>query len=72
LFSLDVVDDETGQVGSRRRRVVRAVAVRRSAMMADSIGRWAAYHVLYVQEIYVVPAIRPLLCCQYLLVCTYF
>ena len=36
--------------------------------MADSTGRCAAYHVVYVQDMYVVPATRPLLCCQYLVV----
>jgi len=66
MFSVDVIDDDTSQVGRKRRRMVRVVAISMSAMMADSIGRCAAYHVVYVQEIYVVPATRPLLCCQYL------
>jgi len=35
-------------------------------MMAASTGRCAAYQVVYVQDMYVVPVTRPLLCCQYL------
>jgi len=68
LFSFDVIDDETSQVVRKRRRMVRVVAISVSAITADSTGRCAACHVVYVQEMYVVPATRPLLCCQYLVV----
>ena len=66
LFSFVVIDTETSQVGEKRRRIVRVVAMSVSAMMAASTGRCAAYQVVYVQDMYVVPVTRPLLCCQYL------
>ena len=67
-FSFNAIVEETSQIGRRRRRIVRVVAVSMSAMMADSMGRCAACHAVYVQDMYVVPATRPLLCCQHLLV----
>jgi len=50
LFSFDVIDVETSQKGGKRRLMVRAVAISMSAMTADSTGRCAAYHVVYVQD----------------------
>jgi len=50
LFSFDVIDVETSQKGRKQRLMVRAVAISMSAMMADSTGRCAAYHVVYVQD----------------------